>query len=159
MNCIDWYGAKQYCEWIGGRLPTEEEWEYAATHDGTQHLNTKYAFGDELKHCVNANYYDSSKQSYCDGTKEIEGSYVGTSSVGTYSPAGDSPLGLVDMTGNVWEWTRSLYTDKSTYYTLKGGSWDYYVSEDVDYLSVSYRGIDSPGSGLNGWGFRCAKDK
>ena len=47
MNCVDWYGAKEYCEWIGGRLPTEEEWEYAFTHNGTEHLNTAYPWGDD----------------------------------------------------------------------------------------------------------------
>ena len=40
MNCIDWYGAKEYCEWIGGQLPEETHWEYAATHNGTEHLYT-----------------------------------------------------------------------------------------------------------------------
>ena len=115
MNCVNLEGALEYCEWIGGRLPTDEEWEYAATHNGTEHLNTTYSFGNTLQHCVNAAYHDADSQTYCSGFSEVD-SYPGTMPVGTYSPAGDSPLGLVDMAGNVWEWTDAWSP------TLKGGS-------------------------------------
>ena len=140
MNCVDWYGAKEYCEWIGGRLPTEEEWEYAATHNGTEHLNTTYPWGNDGPTSLIANY------NYNVGS---------TTEVGRYSPAGDSPLGLVDMAGNVWEWTESLYgfgSSGSSHRVLKGGSWD--LSEY--YLRVRYRvGID-PTNRYN-YGVRCAE--
>ena len=155
MNCVDWYGAKQYCEWIGGRLPSEEEWEYASTHNGTEHLNTTYAWGNDApQHCVTANYSNYySNSSYCNGTVETS-SVVGTSEVGTYSPAGDSPLGLVDMTGNVYEWTESLYITGSSERVLKGGAWGY----GEDNLPVTVHGGEI---NLTDWsstfGFRCAE--
>ena len=87
MDCVDWYKAKRYCEWAGGRLPTEEEWEYAATHNGMEHLNTTYPWGNSAPTSLRANFRDGGENS--------------TTAVGAYSPAGDSPLGLVDMGGNV----------------------------------------------------------
>lgn len=157
MNCIDFAGAQEYCEWVGGRLPTEEEWEYAATHNGIEHLNTKYAFGDTLEHCVNAQYlsWASSEALYCQGDKaEPMPSFNredGTSDVGIHSPAGDSPLGLVDMTGNVGEWTSSSNTDMN--YIVKGGSWDN-TEAMMSVASRNHSRRDIKGS--NG-GFRCAK--
>ena len=156
MNCIDWNGAKEYCEWIGGRLPTEDEWEYASTHNGTAHLDTAYPWGDDAPtHCVTAQYWGRITEKYCQGNTAAPMSnvddYEGTSDVSLHSPAGDSPRGLVDMSGNVWEWTSSLYESGSSDYTLKGGSWD----DSEDYLSVLRR--------LRGtrWetytGVRCAK--
>ena len=153
MNCVDWYGAKEYCEAIGGRLPTEEEWEYAATHNGTEHLNTTYSWGNDApQHCVTANYYGSASPYFCNGRVETS-SMVGTSEVGTYSPAGDSPLGLVDMSGNVWEWTESLYSFEGSNRVLKGGSWVGLESN----LRVTIRSLNFPTNWLNNYGFRCAE--
>ena len=131
MNCVDWYGAKEYCEWIGGRLPTEEEWEYASTHNGTAHFRTTYPWGNDApQHCVTAQYWDSSTNKFCQGNAAAPMSNTndadGTSDVSLHSPAGDSPLGLVDMSGNVWEWTSSLYEKNSSDYTLRGGAWNDY---------------------------------
>lgn len=156
MNCVDWWTAKAYCEWIGGRLPTAEEWEYAATHNGTAHLNTRYAFGNTLEHCVNATYFDSTASyGYC-----VEGQ--GTSAVGTYSPAGDSPLGLVDMTGNVWEWTSSAHL--SSAYAAKGGSWHSDDEQETGLIShldklpiTNNEYIKSSGATESTLGFRCVK--
>ena len=139
MNCVDWSGAKEYCEWIGGRLPTEEEWEYAATHNGREHLNTMYPWGDDSPTNSLANYNNN----------------VGsTTEVGHYSPAGDSPLGLVDMSGNVFEWTSSSVSLGSSSIVIKGGTWD----NDEDFLRVTVRTYDSPSYKRDGdVGFRCAK--
>ena len=174
MNCVDWYAANEYCAWIGGRLPSEEEWEYAATHDGTRNLGTKYPWGDdEPIHCVTANYrtYDSQdwSVSYCEGLNEVTYTneeyrelyllYLGgTAAVGTYSPAGDSPLGLVDMAGNVTEWTSSPRTAawlEEAYYTVKGGTGAF----DVDFMEVAYRDYGRPEMQptYRLVGFRCAK--
>ena len=149
MNCVYWNGAKEYCEWIGGRLPTEEEWEYAATHNGTEHLNTTYAFGNTLEHCVTANYFDS--PSYCNGTEATANTYWGTAAIGTYSPAGDSPLGLVDMTGNVNEWTSSQYSASNYNKVLKGGGW----GENADYMPIASRIYFDRGTGKYYGGMRC----
>ncbi len=154
MNCVDWHGAKEYCSWIGGRLPTEEEWEYASTHDGTQHLNTKYAMGNTLNHCVNAQYRVS--DNYCQGNAAAvkpNGVLDGTGDVLLHTPAGDSPLGLVDMTGNVWEWTESLYSSTDSNRTIKGGSW----SAPDSWLDVSSRNDNTPTIKSDGIGFRCAE--
>ncbi len=156
MNCIDWDGAKEYCEWIGGRLPSEEEWEYAATHNGTRHLDTTYPWGDDAPtHCVSAQYYRSSTGRYCQGNAAAPMSNDerdGTSDVSLHSPAGDSPLGLVDMLGNVWEWTSSFYSDGSPH-AFKGASW---VINEF-FLSFSHRDGAGPAYTSNDVGVRCAK--
>ncbi len=154
MNCINFDGAKEYCEWLGGRLPTEEEWEYAATHNGKKHLDTTYPWGnDEPVHCVTAQYLDST---YCQGNAAAPASdedLTGTSDVSLHSSAGDSPLGLVDMSGNVWEWTSSLYMSGSPFYAIKGGSWLY---SGIN-LPITDR-INSLASFTNNYGgVRCAK--
>ena len=157
MNCVNWHGANEYCAWIGGRLPTEDEWQYAATHDGTQALETTYPWGnDEPTHCVHATYndYGDGFDNVCDGTTVIPwDDYVGTASAGTYS-AGNSPLGLQDMAGNVWEWTSSLRSAESSYYVVKGGSWDSGASN----IPVSDRLYRVPDDWHNGVGFRCVAD-
>ncbi len=148
MNCVNLFGAREFCEWIGGRLPTEEEWEYAATHDGTTHLNRRYAFGDTLNHCVNAQYYDDG---YCDGkTAAVSANgYQGTSDVSVHAPAGNSPLGLVDMTGNVDEWTEAG--------TTKGGAWNTNGDLFGYQLEVTDCRTDFSRTSEVNNGFRCAK--
>ena len=123
MNCINWNGAEEFCKWAGGYLPTADEWEYAATHDGTQARQKAYPWGDdEPRHCFHANYFlDGGLEvslHYCDGLIAVSDS-VGTSAVGTYSPQGDSPLGLQDMIGNVYEWTST--SKSNSRYINKGG--------------------------------------
>ena len=153
MNCVDMYGAEEYCLWTGGGLPSEEQWEYAASHNGTEHLNTTYAFGNTLKHCVNANYQDPVSHLYCSNKTEVA-AMVGTSAVGIYSPEGDSPLGLVDMTGNVEEWTTSLNIGGATpHFTLKGGC--YYKDEEE--IGIAVRDGLTPGNSASNVGFRCVK--
>ena len=167
MNCIGHGSASSFCAWIGGRLPTAEEWEYAATHNGQKHLNTKYPWGDTPPvHCQTANYpiYDeeSDTKTFCNGKSEApEGSELGTSEVGTYSPAGDSPLGFVDMMGNVREWTDSRDSYFSDSYATKGISW--YEEDPVTYSSQGDTCITdfilSNGSSVffDDLGFRCVK--
>ncbi len=153
MNCVKFNGAKQYCAWRGGRLPTEEEWEYAATHNGAEHLNTTYPWGDAAPTASVAHY-----------GRELPGSGpYSTAEVGHYSPAGDSPLGLVDMAGNVWEWMDSLYywggweAFEAEKKVLKGGSCASDRDKDKD-LAVSYRGHYTHPMNLSySIGFRCVK--
>ena len=158
MNCVNWYGANEYCAWIGGRLPTEDEWQYAATHNGTQALETTYPWGNDAPtHCVHATYNDYVSGSYdnaCDGTTVIPwDDYVGTASVGTYS-AGNSPLGLQDISGNVWEWMSSLWSAEKSNRVVRGGSWN----SNAKPLPVSKRGNNSPDYWSSGLGFRCVAD-
>ncbi len=164
MNCIDWYGAKEYCEWIGGELPTEEAWEYASTHNGTAHLVTTYPWGDDAPaHCVTAQFWDkAAEEGYCQGNAAApmpdndRDDSEGTSDVWLHSPAGDSPLGLVDMSGNVGEWTNSPFvpagsSTASSSYIIKGGSW----ADPVIRLAVTSRYRDERENWHVSYGFRC----
>jgi len=99
---VTWQDGLAYCRWLSDvtgyrcRLPTEAEWEKAACWDPTSGQARRYPWGDEFdeKRC-NVDTH---------GALRLE-----SSPVGHYSPAGDSPYGLVDAAGNVWEWTGSLY--------------------------------------------------
>jgi formylglycine-generating enzyme required for sulfatase activity len=94
---ITWYEAAAYCRWLSAqtgddyRLPSEAEWEKAARGDDER----IYPWGNQAPNKTRANF----------------GGAVGrTTPVGSY-PAGASPYGVLDMAGNVWEWTRSEYRD------------------------------------------------
>ena len=98
---VSWYGAMAYCQWAGKRLPTQEEWQFAC--EGTEGL--KYPWGGDFEE-GRANIF---------GDKD---GYGRTAPVGSF-PSGVSPFGLLDMGGNVWEWTQG--GEKMQF--LRGGSW------------------------------------
>jgi formylglycine-generating enzyme required for sulfatase activity len=133
INCVDWNQARAYCQWDGKRLPTEEECEYAAR--GSE--GRKYPWGDvapepELlngcgRECVEMAEgegwtWTSSMYAGNDG-------YADTAPVGSF-PKGKSPFGVLDMAGNVWEWTETKYCDSyaaskncTEIRVVRGGSW------------------------------------
>ncbi len=144
---VTWEEAKTFCEWAGGRLPTEAEWEYVA-RGGEEGL--KYPWGNEISP-DNARY-DSGD---------------GTAPVGSY-PAND--FGIYDVSGNAWEcvadWYDGDYYENSpekdpqgpeeatVLRVLRGGSWlDYPVD-----LRAAGRYRLRPGGRYSSVGFRCVRE-
>ncbi len=150
VTMVSWFGAQAYCQAIGGRLPTEEEWEYAAR--GTD--SRPYPHGTEIAH-ANANYYHSGDPF------ETEGGWSDTSPVGFYNGSRygefqtvDSPsfFGLYDMAGNAGEWTGNIYLEEHYRY-IRGGSKAQYESDS----RVWYRNSATPTYVSPHVGFRCVQ--
>ena len=93
--------AGAYAAWANRRLPTEAEWEYAAAAGAT----TTYAWGDEPT--VDGNLMANTWQGRFPYRNDGAVNWVGTSPVGIFPPNG---FGLLDMIGNVWEWTTTPYS-------------------------------------------------
>jgi ergothioneine biosynthesis protein EgtB len=121
---VSWYEAEAYARFMGKRLPTEAEWEKAASWDEGSRRKRLYAWGDDAPTGARGNF---------------DLRYWDTTPVGSF-PAGASSYGCLDMTGNVWEWTSDLFAgyEGFTAYpypeyseawfdedhrVLKGGSW------------------------------------
>ena len=142
VMCVSPNEAQRYCEQMGGRLPTIEEWVSAAGGNGR-----KYPWEGTIENAT-ANGCDSScvfpwhSSSYDDGFQR-------TAPVGSLR-AGDSPLGVADLAGNVWEWVSDNGIP-----IAKGGGWN---SNDSDLLvQTEYRNV-TPDARWNSIGFRCVYD-
>ena len=129
---VSWYEASAYCTWVGGRLPTEIEWEYAA-RDGR--AGVFYPWGNEAPDDHRANYSNN-------------GSPGTPTPVGLY-PAGMTPSRLHDIAGNVWEWSGD--SSESEHKALRGGAWD----GRPERLRVSSRLLTLPIFRGDAVGFRC----
>lgn len=146
-DTVDWVAAVVHCAVRGGRLPTEAEWEYAARGPD----NWTYPWG---------NAFDPSRLVY-----EGNSGYV-SAPVGS-RPSGASWVGALDMSGNVWEWTASLYAaypyraddgrndnEPFGWRVVRGGSWssDHWHARALNRASFA---MDHPDPNV---GFRCVRD-
>jgi formylglycine-generating enzyme len=147
MMDITWYDAQEYCEWRGGNLPTEAQWEKAAR--GTD--ERRFPWGNEPVTCERARYGECGWM---------------TAPVGTH-PEGASPYGVEDMAGNAWEliydWYQQDYysvspyenptgpEEPTAYKSERGGAWFY----EADLMTAIWRNNLPPTAHYLYVGFRC----
>lgn len=139
VNCVDWNQATAFCEWAGGRLPTEEEWEAEASNSGKR----QYPWGDKEVSCERA-------------VMSQAGSGCGRNSSWPVcsKTRGNSVSGLCDMSGNLFEWTSSWFETEQKTRVVRGGSWVYGGSGR---FRASYRYSYPPTERFYIIGFRCGR--
>jgi iron(II)-dependent oxidoreductase len=162
VACVSWAHAQAYCVWVGARLPSEAEWEYAAR--GPE--GNIYPWGDS---------FAPSRLNYCDANCTYEwrdaahdDGFKMTAPVASF-PGGASWCGALDLAGNAWEWVADWYAadyysvspvrnprgpDSGEAHVMRGGSCYYSAS----YLRSARRASIPPSDGQtnNSGAFRCA---
>jgi formylglycine-generating enzyme required for sulfatase activity len=161
---VNWFASRTFCNWRGMRLPTEAEWEKAAGFDLAEGIKYTYPWGDE---------FDGTLLNYCDancfqddGDFEVNDEHRDTAPVGSF-PDGRSPLGVLDMAGNVMEWVGDWYDRRyyevsaevnpigpleGEFRVIRGGSW----LANQEEVQVTHRMNYEPSVSRANLGFRCA---
>ena len=170
VNCVTWQQAADYCAWVGGRLPSESEWEYAA-RSGGQAID--YPWGNTTATCDYAVMDDAAHSPGCD---------LGTTWPVCSKPLGNSDQELCDLSGNVYEWVQDWYLgcyacwmcmycngcDGSSYAPADGSAWELPAGtsrverggnlvNDASFLRSANRGAYNPANQTYTIGFRCAR--
>jgi len=160
MNGVTWFGARDYCAWIGARLPTEAEWEYAA-RGGKRELRFPWEpqAAPTCQHLV------------FKGGADQKCGYRATRRTNSRMPLGEHPtFYVVHLAGNVWEWVADWYAED--YYehapsknpqgpeegearVHRGGGW---TDHEDKVFRTTYRAQMPPGMQLDDVGFRCATE-
>ncbi|MGH8794845.1 MAG: ergothioneine biosynthesis protein EgtB [Stackebrandtia sp.] len=152
---VCWHEADAYARWAGRRLPTEAEWEKAASWDPVAGVKRRFPWGDEPASPEHANL----------GQRRLRPAPVGS------FPRGASPVGALQLLGDVWEWTSSNFNGHpgfcmfpypeysetffgTEYKVLRGGSW----ATDPTACRATFRNWDYPVRRQIFAGFRCARD-
>lgn len=163
MTYVSWHEANAFCEWAGRRLPSEAEWEFAASTDGTSHKRWQFPWESEFGDADTADNPAPANRAALDGRTG------GTVDVTAFAD-GDGPWGHRQMFGNVWEWTSDVfepypnfepdnYRENSepwfgTRKVLRGGSW----ATRSRYVRATFRNFFTPDRQDVIAGFRtCAK--
>jgi len=156
VTYVDWNQAKTYCDWAGGRLPTEAEWEYAARSAGQP---IEYPWRHETATCHWALMYNG----------VANGCGTGRTWPVCSKPSGNTAQGLCDMAGNVWEWVQDWYHSDYEGAPNDGNAWEDPVGSDrvgrggsilsdADYLRTFRRDHTDPATQYYDLGIRCVKD-
>ncbi len=152
---VSYYEAEAFCNWAGGHLPTEAQWEKAARWNPVSSHPNVYPWGDtwDQQRCNNEN--DSLYPGYQ------------TAPVGSYA-SGASPYGCMDMAGNMWEWCKDWYDDSyystspasdppgpssGSYPIMRGGCW----YDSGNSFRAAFRNYGFPDYADSDFGFRLAR--